>query len=86
MTPIKLYKFIKENNIKWHYTCEGDDVIMFVNNIYIDEFNNLIGSGISDEAGLNCIMKDAYICFYMKDICEYFGIELKEVFEHSYEK
>jgi hypothetical protein len=79
MKAIELYKFVNNNNIEYHWN--DDDVILFVNDYDISEWNKLLGSHILDDSGLSCIMKDGYFCFKMKDICEYFDIELKDIFE-----
>ena len=82
MTELNLYKFITETNCEYHnYDNNGTpDIILFVNMHFIERFNKLLGSGILDEGGIECVMKDGYICFRMKDICEYFDIEMKNVF------
>ena len=57
-------------------------VILFINDSDLSAWNELLGSHILDDEGLQCRMKDGYLCFMMKDICEHFDIELSEVFEH----
>jgi hypothetical protein len=81
MEALDLYKFIKENDIEYHWIEEGEDVILFVNNRDLPEWNTLLGYHILDEEGLKCTMKDGYLCFEMKDICEHFDIKLSDVFE-----
>jgi len=79
MKTLELYKFVTEHNIEYHWN--NDDVIMFVDNYLINEWNQLLESGITyDDGGIECRMKDGYLCFDMKNICEYFGIELNNVF------
>lgn len=79
MTAIELYKFTRENKLEWHWYDE--DVILFIPNYDLDDWNKLLGHGITDEDGLECVMRDGYFCFCMKDICEYFGIDINEIFE-----
>ncbi len=85
MKVIDLYIFMEENNLEyhWHNRDGNEDVLLFVNTRNIEEFNKLLGSSIMDEEGINCIMKDGYFCFWMKDICEYFGIETKDIFRYE---
>ena len=78
MTELKLYKFIKENAIE--YNEFGDDIILFVNYYLLDEWTKLLGSSILDDDGLSCTMKEGYICFEMKHICDSHGINMEEVF------
>jgi hypothetical protein len=79
MNELKLYKFINENNIEYH--TYNDETMAFINIQNLEEWNELLGSGITDEYGLDCIMKNGYFCFNMNQICEYFGIELINVFK-----
>ncbi len=81
MTEPEPYQFVSNNNIEWHFTNDNDDIILFVNNYIIEDWNKLLGPGITDEDGLECVMKDGYFCFYMKTIFEYFGIEINNVFK-----
>ena len=82
MTELELYKFVNDNRIEYHYHCYENDkkIMMFVSNGYIDEFNELLGEGIMEEEGVNCVMKYGYFCFEMIEICEYFGIVPENVF------
>lgn len=87
MNTIQLYRFIKENNIEWHYRDNDgtQDVIIFPYIYNIAEFKKLLSPGIFDDEGISCVMKDGYFVFWMKDICEYYGIEIGEVFIESEE-
>ena len=78
MKAIDLYKFINENNLEYHW--HNDDVILFINLLYLEEFNKLLGPHILNDDGISCIMKDGYICFMMQYICEHYDIELNEIF------
>lgn len=85
MTALELYKFVSKNNVEYHYQSDGD-VYMFVDNYLIAEWNNLISpSTLFDEDGIKCTMKDGYFAFEMKEICDHFDIELKDVFESENE-
>ena len=79
MKALDLYKFVNINHVEYHW--HDEDVVMFVNNMDIDEWNKLLGCNILDEEGLPCIMKDGYFVYHMKDICDHFDIEMSEVFE-----
>lgn len=81
MKTLDLYKFVFKNNIEYHW--HDGDVILMINNYLLNEWNKLLGVGITDEEGLSCVMKDGYFCFHMKEICEYFDIEMNEVFEEE---
>lgn len=79
MTELQLYKFIKEHDIEYHKF--GDDIVLFVNYYLLEEFSKLLGTSILDEEGIKCTMKEKYICFDMKYICDYHGIDMENVFD-----
>lgn len=83
MKALDLYKFVNENNIEYHWIEGGKDVILFVSNQYLQEWNKLLGCHILDEEGIECTMKDGYLCFKMKDICEHFDTELSDIFKNE---
>ncbi len=76
---LELYKFVSKNKLEYHW--HNDDVVLIVNFYHLEEFNKLLGHEISDEDGITCTFKDGYICFMMNDICEYFGIDINNIFE-----
>lgn len=78
MKALDLYKFIIDYDIEYHW--HDDDVIMFVNNRDIPFFHTILPASIFDDSGIDCVMKDGYFCFMMKDLCEWSGIELTEIF------
>lgn len=46
----------------------------------VADFNELLSPSHFDNEGIDCTMKDGYFCFWMEDICAYYGIELEEIF------
>ena len=82
MTALKLYKFIKNNNIEYHWIDNDTDVVMFVGLSDLDEFYRLLmPSLIFEDEGIQCNMKDRYFCFKMDDICSHFDIDINEIFD-----
>lgn len=81
MDAIELYKFVEGREFHWHQREDSNDVILFVDIHSISEFNMLLGNGVMSEYGINCIMKERYFCFWMTDICEYFGIDVNKIFD-----
>lgn len=88
MTELELYKFVTNNSVEYHWHKEHNgkheddktEVLLFVDILYIAEFNKMLGTHILDEEGLDCTMKQGYFVFKMKYICEHFDIELINVF------
>ncbi len=81
MTELELYKFINENDIEWHRENNNDeiDVIIMPNFYHISDFCKLVKSLLDDDV-IDCKMKDGYFCFWMKYICDFYGIEMDNVF------
>lgn len=83
MKAIDLYKFITNNKIEWHYYDNSNepDVIIFPNFSEAEEFNKLLSNGSFDDGGIDCKMMQGYLAIKMREVCEYYGIEIKDVFE-----
>jgi len=82
MKALDLYKFIQDNNIEYHWDNNNEerDVIIFPKIFEIEDFNALLPSGIFDDDGVQCVMKEGYFAIWMFDICESCDIELTEIF------
>lgn len=82
MTELQLYKFVHDYNVEWHwYDNDGDRDVMLLPSLYVvQEFNDLFSDAALDEDGVECVMKKGYFAFWMRDICEYHGINMVEVF------
>ena len=82
MKELELYKFINDNNVEWHWVNnEGaDDVIILPNFYLLEDFMKLQSIVYLSEDGIPCFLKDGYIGMFMADICEYYGIEIENVF------
>ena len=83
MKALDLYKFIKNNKIEWHWSNDNEEVYLMLNFHELKEFNDLLGYHIFSEEGVEVVMKFDYVCYPMTYICEYFGVELKEVFTEN---
>jgi len=88
MTAIDLYKFYKNHSLEYHWNHNNlsesgydNDVILFVDIWCVEEFMKLLKSSKMTDTGFVCRMKDRYFCFWMAEICEYFDIDLTNVFE-----
>jgi hypothetical protein len=82
MTELELYKYINDNNIEWHWQENDgvDDVLIMPKCFELLQFSDLVKS-ITNEDGYVCILKDGYVCIWMQDICDYYGIEITNVFK-----
>ncbi|MFA6974282.1 MAG: hypothetical protein WC238_06170 [Parcubacteria group bacterium] len=88
MTELQLYRWLKSTSTEWHWRDNGEhqDVIMFISFYDLREFNDLIGHTITDEEGLECTLKDGYICIWMQEICDYHDVNMGNVFVRKEEK
>lgn len=79
MTAADLIYFIRVDNTI-EYKWIDDNVIIFIDHYHIKEFMDLVGHIYLTNGDTNCILKDGYISLWMNDICEYFGIDMENVF------
>ena len=79
MKAIDLYRYVSENKIEYHW--DDKDVILMPSIYEIETFNKLLSGSIYDDSGVSCVMKNGYLCFYMQGICDYFAIELTDIFK-----
>lgn len=81
MTELELYKFINDNGVEWHrHENEGkDDVIILPYIFELGDFDKLVSNYDTDE-GIEVRLKNGYAAIWMRDICEYFGIDMNRVF------
>lgn len=80
MTELELYKYIN-NNIEWHRQDNKGtpDIIIFPRTFQIEEFAKLVKPYAGDD-GIACTLMAGYFAFWMKDICDYFGLDIDKVF------
>lgn len=84
---LKLYNFIKENDIEFHWEKKNnlsgdDDVIIFVNSWNLEEFHKLIGDIIDGwDSPFEGYFRGHYVCFWMSELFDYCGLELEHIFE-----
>lgn len=71
-----------KNYIEWHYFEHNgiEDVLIYPSIHQVCMFNRLFSHDVYDDNGIKCIMRDGYFCFWMNTICEYYDIELSEIF------
>jgi hypothetical protein len=83
MTEVQLYKFINDNNIEWHrHKNEGtEDVIILPTLRESIDFVNMLDYCQLDEDGIECRLKKGYLAIWMLEICEYYGIEIENIFK-----
>ncbi len=84
MTAIEIYKYINDNGIDYRWQENSDnhnepDIIIFPFTFQMDEFYKLIKDYGRDE-GIKCILMNGYFAIYMYDICDYYDINIEEVF------
>ncbi|GAG32900.1 unnamed protein product [marine sediment metagenome] len=77
-----LKQFIEKYNIEWNYADnEGiEDIVIFIYTFQIDRFIKIFTSDLFDDGGRDFTCTGQYFSILMKDICDYYGIELNEVF------
>lgn len=82
MTELTLYKYINDNNIEWRWDFnerQEYDVLILPQVYDIKELVELM-KGNSIDMGTDCKLLDGYFAFWMQDICDYYNIEIENVF------
>jgi len=77
MNEQQLKNYIDQNRIEWHRY--GNEVLVMPTFEQLAEFCKFI-KVFSFDDGINSMLKDGYIVFGMREICEYYGIEIDNVF------
>ena len=80
MTSLDLQNFIQGHSIEYHWTHDKSNVYIYLDFDKIDAFYDLLSICIFDDEGIECQMKNGYFVFSMTDICEYYGLNVNEIF------
>lgn len=82
MTEIELYKFIRDNDIEWHWRDNDGQEDVYILPFYFNlpDLIEILGGTILTNEGIECRLRDGYFAIWMNDICEYFGIDIFQVF------
>ena len=82
MTELDLYRFIQEYDIEWHWFKNNgeEDVTIAPNFSEIQYFHEIVTPDLFDDGGIECYMMDGYFTIWMQDICDYYGIDINNVF------
>ncbi len=89
MKEYELRDFIIDTSSKFHwetFVLAGDfveNVYLFINTYDISEFQKLLGNIFLTNRDIEVVMKGSYFVFKMAEICEYFGIEMENVFSRE---
>ena len=80
MKATELLRYILKTELEWRW--ENDDVIVWVPFYELQDFYNIVkgSGGVFDDGGVECTMVNGYIAFEMKCFCDYYGVEMEEVF------
>lgn len=85
MNELDLYRYVDGNDLEYHMinpNTHEEDVVLFIGVDDIAFWYKLLGYGNSIFCdGIKCTMKDGYVCFLMKEICEHFDIDINRVFD-----
>jgi len=83
MKAIDLYKFLTDNDIEYSYAMneQNKDVLIFPYYSQVSDFAEMLSKDIFDDEGIICNMKDGYLAIWMNDICQYYDIDIKDVFK-----
>ncbi|MDO5977797.1 hypothetical protein [Flavivirga spongiicola] len=58
----------------------SEDIVIFPGYSELHGLNKILSPCSYDDGGIECALMDGYVAIWMKDICEYHGIECSKVF------
>lgn len=79
MTELKLYKFIKDNEIEIDWRTEKH-LYIWIPFYHLEEFTKLLGYDYLCEGGEEVSLQHDCVCVDILDICECFDIEPTNIF------
>lgn len=82
MSELELHKYITANAIEWHWADNNEtpDVLIFPRVYELTWFVLLLSHSHFDDGGIPCNLMDGYVAIWMNDICDYYGINIENVF------
>lgn len=82
MTGKRLYKFVNDHELEWHWHENGgeQDVLLFLKFYQLEELNTILSLEVFDDEGIELIMKKSYVCVWMGYICQYYDIDMTAIF------
>ena len=95
MTALELYQYIQENEIEWRYQLNdqvneddecndaNEDVIIFIDVWQIESFSILFSRITEESEPFIFHFNGEYFAIYMADICNYYEIDMKQVFKQN---
>ena len=83
MSEVELYKFIS-SAVAWHrQKNDGQpDILLFVDYTQLESFVKLASAYFdnSEQAQAHAVLKSNYACIWMVEMCDYYGIDIDNVF------
>jgi hypothetical protein len=82
MTELQLFRYIHENNIEWHRQDNDGtpDILIFPYVFQLEDFCKLVKGYNIDDGGLIIRLMNGYVAIWMGELCEYYGINMDNVF------
>ena len=81
MTELELCKYIKNNDIEWHKRDNNgtEDIIILPDISDLNIFVKLVDK-YTIQGGIEGRLMNGYFAFWMKDLCDYYDIDMDNVF------
>lgn len=83
MTELDLFKWVQEKEPEWRWQfneeTNKEDVLLLPFSFHFESFSKLVDAAC-DEEGVECRIKGDYFVLWMGDLCDYFGIDIENIF------
>lgn len=77
MTELQLSKFI--DGVECHYNGDFTELWAMMDLGDLHKFFFISTTGLFDDEGIACVMKDGYIAVDLIPVAEYYGIEIENI-------
>jgi len=82
MTELKLYKFLNDHELEYHwqdYEKKDAEFLVWIPFYLLEEFTQMIGYNYLSEGGIEVLLQESCIALDIVDIAEYHDIELENI-------
>lgn len=78
MTELKIYRAFCDIEKHWH--SDNTELLVMPNFRELEECLSIFDYALFDDEGIEANIKSGYACFDLVPICEYYGLDAKEIF------
>jgi len=78
MTELKIYRAFIDIEKHWH--SDNSELLVMPSLSELQECLSIFNPTLFDDGGIDAHIKDGYVVFDLVPICDYYGLDAKEIF------